>query len=412
MKKVRNVFVIGVVLAGLAAAGIGPATAQSSNEKPKATEVGVTATEIHIGVVADVDNPFAPGLFQGAVDGVKAGAAYLNSKAGGGGLAGRKVVVDFYDSKLNGNESRNATIQGCQNDYALVGHLGAVPDPGRRHRRLQGPGRRGDGDPRPVRGHDRRARVLLADVVPGVRHRPRLPDRQPEPADVLRQPGSGEVGALPEQGRPPRRRPSWATTPRTPPAAARSSAWPRSRPASRRIRATPWSPCRDVTRRACSRRSWQKMKTDSSNWSLIVACGQQALLTPQRGRDPGPRHSKILWECVSCYGNDAHHRQRQRPSRASTVPRVPALRGEVSQQDGEQLRQVHEKVGGTPTSSPRTVAATLAFADAVNATVKSDGVNGLTRRTSSPRSRASPTSTPAACSASGRSRTARPRPAS
>ena len=98
-----------------------PATAQSSNEKPTATEVGVTATEIHIGVVADVDNPFAPGLFQGAVDGVKAGAAYLNSKEGGGGLAGRKVVVDFYDSKLNGNESRNATIQGCQNDYALVG---------------------------------------------------------------------------------------------------------------------------------------------------------------------------------------------------------------------------------------------------------------------------------------------------
>ena len=32
-----------------------------------------------------------------------------------------KVVVDFYDSKLNGNESRNATIQGCENDYALVG---------------------------------------------------------------------------------------------------------------------------------------------------------------------------------------------------------------------------------------------------------------------------------------------------
>ena len=95
MTKVRNVVVIGVVLAGLAAAGIGPATAQSSNEKPTATEVGVTATEIHIGVVADVDNPFAPGLFQGAVDGVKAGAAYLNSKEGGGGLAGRKVVVDF-----------------------------------------------------------------------------------------------------------------------------------------------------------------------------------------------------------------------------------------------------------------------------------------------------------------------------
>ena len=119
--KVRNAIVIGALLVSLAALGVGPATAQSSNEKPQATEVGVTASEIHIAVVADVDNPFAPGLFKGAVDGVKAGAAYLNSKAGGGGLAGRKVVVDFYDSKLNGNESRNATIQGCQNDYALVG---------------------------------------------------------------------------------------------------------------------------------------------------------------------------------------------------------------------------------------------------------------------------------------------------
>src|SRR5262249_40602843 len=121
MFKVRNLVIACLVIVALTVPAIGTAAAQSSNEKPKATEVGVTASEVHIAVIADVDNPFAPGLFQGAVDGVKAGAAYLNSKAGGGGLAGRKVVVDFYDSKLNGNESRNATIQGCQNDYALVG---------------------------------------------------------------------------------------------------------------------------------------------------------------------------------------------------------------------------------------------------------------------------------------------------
>src|SRR6476620_11917835 len=121
MFKARNLVVVCLVLVALAVPAIGSAAAQSSNEKPKATEVGVTASEIHIAASADVDNPFAPGLFKGAVDGVKAGAAYLNSKAGGGGLAGRKVVVDFYDSKLNGNESRNATIQGCENDYALVG---------------------------------------------------------------------------------------------------------------------------------------------------------------------------------------------------------------------------------------------------------------------------------------------------
>src|SRR5215213_9377131 len=120
MAKSRNTVAVGVLLVVLALVTVAPATAQSG-DRPQATEIGVTASQIHIGVVADVDNPFAPGLFKGAADGVKAGAAYLNSKAGGGGLAGRKIVVDFYDSKLNPNEARNATIQGCQNDYALVG---------------------------------------------------------------------------------------------------------------------------------------------------------------------------------------------------------------------------------------------------------------------------------------------------
>ena len=47
-----------------------PATA--AKETPKATEIGVTADTIRIAVVADVDNPFSPGLFQGVVDGVQA----------------------------------------------------------------------------------------------------------------------------------------------------------------------------------------------------------------------------------------------------------------------------------------------------------------------------------------------------
>ena len=118
--RVRTL-VVGVVCAALALMGTATATAQSSDEKPKATDVGVTAKEIHIAVVADVDNSLAPNLFQGAVDGVKGAAAYLNSKDGGGGLAGRKVVVDFYDSKLNATEARNGAISACQNDFAMVG---------------------------------------------------------------------------------------------------------------------------------------------------------------------------------------------------------------------------------------------------------------------------------------------------
>ena len=119
-RLLRTSLVVGLVVA-LAGINALPAHAQSTGEKPKATEVGVTPTEIHIAVVADVDNPFAPGLFQGIVDGVRAGAKYLNSKEGGGGLAGRKVVVDFLDSKLNPNEARNGVITACQNDFALVG---------------------------------------------------------------------------------------------------------------------------------------------------------------------------------------------------------------------------------------------------------------------------------------------------
>jgi len=112
------------VLVSLAALGTVPAGAQSTGDKPTATEVGVTPSQIHIATIADVDNPFVPGLFDGARIGAEAAAQYLNSKAGGGGVAGRKLVVDFIDSQLNANKSRNSVITACQNDFAMVG--GAV----------------------------------------------------------------------------------------------------------------------------------------------------------------------------------------------------------------------------------------------------------------------------------------------
>jgi len=108
------------VCGGLLAATAVTAGAQSS-DTPKATDVGITAKEIHIAVVADVDNTIVPNLFKSDKDAVEGVAKYLNSKAGGGGLAGRKVVVDFYDSKLNPNATTNAEIQACENDVAMVG---------------------------------------------------------------------------------------------------------------------------------------------------------------------------------------------------------------------------------------------------------------------------------------------------
>jgi hypothetical protein len=122
MVRKGRVLLVGLCLAGLAAVAIPPAAAQSG-AAPKATEVGVTPTQIHIAVIADVDNAFAPGLFKGVVDGVKGAAKYINSKAGGGGIAGRKLVVDFIDSHLNANDSRNGVITACQNDYAMVGNF-------------------------------------------------------------------------------------------------------------------------------------------------------------------------------------------------------------------------------------------------------------------------------------------------
>ena len=116
-KPSRVAVVAALVTVSLVVAGVAAAGAQS-DDKPAATEVGVTATEIRIGVVADNDNPFVPGIFKGAADAVQGAAKYINAN---GGIAGRKLVVDVYDSKLNANETRNAFIEACEKDFALVG---------------------------------------------------------------------------------------------------------------------------------------------------------------------------------------------------------------------------------------------------------------------------------------------------
>jgi hypothetical protein len=96
------------------------AVAQDTNddEKPTATEIGITDDEIRIAVIADVESPIAPGAFVGSVDGVRGWARYVNAN---GGLAGRKVVVDFLDSHLSADDARNAVIKACAEDFAIVG---------------------------------------------------------------------------------------------------------------------------------------------------------------------------------------------------------------------------------------------------------------------------------------------------
>jgi hypothetical protein len=110
-----------VAVAVAVGTGLAPAAAgaQQPDQGSPDSDIGVTASTIKIAVIADVDNPARPGLFQGTVNGVQAFGKYMNSTKGK--LAGRNVEVDFIDSKLSADEARNAVIKACQEDFAIVG---------------------------------------------------------------------------------------------------------------------------------------------------------------------------------------------------------------------------------------------------------------------------------------------------
>jgi hypothetical protein len=113
-----NAVAIGLIAVGWIIGTVAPAASQGGGDKPKATEIGVTAKEIRIAILADVNNPIVPGLFQGAVDSIKAWGKYQTKH---GGLAGRKVAVDFIDTKLSADAARDAVIKACEEDFAIVG---------------------------------------------------------------------------------------------------------------------------------------------------------------------------------------------------------------------------------------------------------------------------------------------------
>ena len=102
--------------AASASGSVGPA--KITGPVAPGSDIGLTSSEIRVGMIADVATAVAPGLFQKNVNAVKAWAGLVNAN---GGLAGRKVVVDFCDGKLDANATTNCVIQACQNDFALVG---------------------------------------------------------------------------------------------------------------------------------------------------------------------------------------------------------------------------------------------------------------------------------------------------
>jgi len=94
------------------------AGAQSTGGGASDSDIGVTPSTIRVAVVADVDVPVDPGLFAGSVAGVQGFAKYINAH---GGIDGRKLQVDFIDSKLSDSDAQSAVIQACSQDFALVG---------------------------------------------------------------------------------------------------------------------------------------------------------------------------------------------------------------------------------------------------------------------------------------------------
>ena len=120
MGRLRAPKVTMLVAALVAVASIGTTTvaAAGGGETLEASDVGITADEIRVSILADVENPLQPGLFQGSPDAMAGFEKFINDN---GGLAGRELVVDFIDTHLSADDTRNAIVEACENSFALVG---------------------------------------------------------------------------------------------------------------------------------------------------------------------------------------------------------------------------------------------------------------------------------------------------
>jgi hypothetical protein len=121
-----------------------------------------------------------------------------------------------------------------------------------------------------------------------------------------------------------------------------------------------------------------QMKGDGSNYSLLTLAANSAIQLRSEAQLQGLDSSKIVWDCVSCYGNKA-------------------IKDAAAVMDGEYaaiqyLPFEEAKSNPTLTAFLKYVGLTkadqfsvygwtsvLAFADAVKAAVAKDGVNGITR---------------------------------
>jgi len=107
------------------ASGTSPAGAgDAPTEELRASDVGITPTEIVVGHVTQLSGP-VPGLFEGSVRGINAYAAYINSK---GGIAGRKLRVEVRDDQFDAAQNRSVTTELLGKTFGLIGGISLYDD--------------------------------------------------------------------------------------------------------------------------------------------------------------------------------------------------------------------------------------------------------------------------------------------
>jgi ABC-type branched-subunit amino acid transport system substrate-binding protein len=104
------------------AGGPSDVTETETTEAPRGsgagvTDIGITDDTITIGVIADLTG-VVPGLFKAAPDAVIAYAAMVNEA---GGIHGRMLEVEVFDTGTNDNGNRLAYEEACDQVFASVG---------------------------------------------------------------------------------------------------------------------------------------------------------------------------------------------------------------------------------------------------------------------------------------------------
>jgi hypothetical protein len=120
-----------------------------------------------------------------------------------------------------------------------------------------------------------------------------------------------------------------------------------------------------------------RMKNDSSNFSLTTMPLASAVELRSEAELQGLSNADIVWECTTCYDNAIHDNADVMDGTYMTLKYLPFEEGKSNPMLATFLRYV-----GKPKANGFSVfgwVAALAFGDAANDAVKTQGVNGLTR---------------------------------